>query len=69
MPALVSDPARQLQRQTVDCFRVRSEEALARAGGDSDLGWIVCAQEPEDEAVLGEPTQLAASRDATGLFS
>jgi hypothetical protein len=36
-------------------FRARSEEALARAKGDSDLGWIACAQEPEDEAVSGEP--------------
>src|ERR1039458_5222400 len=55
MPALVSDPARQLQRRTADRLFARSEEALARAGGDSDLGWIACAQESEDEAVSGEP--------------
>src|SRR5664279_2132848 len=55
MPAVVSDPARQLQRRTADRFLARSEEALARAEGDSDLGWIACAQEPEDEAVSGEP--------------
>ena len=36
-------------------FFARSEEALARAEGDSDLGWIACAQELEDEAVSGEP--------------
>ena len=36
-------------------FFARSEEALARAEGDSDLGWIACAQELEDAVVSGEP--------------
>jgi hypothetical protein len=52
MPAVVSDPAKQLQRRTADCFPAQSEEAFARAEGDPDLGWIAYAQEPENEAVL-----------------
>ena len=55
MPVVVSDPARQLQRRTADCLRARSEEALARIEGDSNLGWTACAQEPEEEALSGEP--------------
>jgi len=69
LPVAVSDLARQLQRRAPDCFRARSEEALVRASGDSDLGWIACAQEPEDEAVSGEPAWLATSGNAAGLFS
>lgn len=69
MPTVVSDPARQLQRQTADRIFVRSEKAHARAKGDSDLGWTACAQEPEDETVSGEPARLAANRNAAGLFS
>ena len=36
-------------------LRDLKKEALARAEGDPDLGWTACAQEPEDEAVSGEP--------------
>ena len=66
---VVSDPVRKLQRPTSDCLRARFEEAPARAKGDSDLGWIACAQEPEDEAVSGKPAWLAASGNAAGLLS
>jgi len=55
MPVVVSDPARQLQRRAADRLSARSEEALARTEGDSDLGWTACAQEPEDEAISAKP--------------
>jgi hypothetical protein len=51
LPIVVSDPSRQLQRQTVDRLFTRSEEAHARAEGDSNLGWLACALEREAEAV------------------
>lgn len=69
LPVMVSDPARQLQRREPHRLSVRSETALAGAEGDSDLGRFTGAQKLEDEAVPGEPEQLAPSGDAARLLT